>query len=97
MDNLPFITGLSADNADVPKCETWSNNEKMQYIDCNEAYPFIDEEADITEFLIYIQEKPEHFSSNTNELVRDCDNCTHYATVKGKTGCESWECKFEKR
>ena len=28
---------------------------------------------------------------------RDCDTCIHHVTRDGKTGCESWECEYERR
>lgn len=28
--------------------------------------------------------------------IRDCDHCKHYVTRDGQTGCEKWECEFEK-
>ena len=27
---------------------------------------------------------------------RDCDNCKHHVTRNGETGCEVWECAYEK-
>lgn len=110
-DEVPFITGLSADSADVPECKTWSscntcehegekdgsncyeciNDIENKYtpkevtyaqLEYNQAYPFIDKDGrhyrvSYVHTKIYAdEEKPEHFSSNTNELVRDCDNCT---------------------
>lgn len=29
--------------------------------------------------------------------IRDCDHCKHYVTRDGQTGCEKWECEFERR
>ena len=27
---------------------------------------------------------------------RGCDNCKHHVTRNGETGCECWECEYEK-
>ncbi len=27
---------------------------------------------------------------------RDCENCKHHVTKNGQTGCEAWECEYEK-
>ena len=32
-NNIPFVTGLSADNADVPECETWSSCDTCEHED----------------------------------------------------------------
>ena len=56
--DVPFVTGLSADSADVPECETWSNNEEpieIKYgeknlvdftkLEYNKEYPFVDDDG----------------------------------------------------
>ena len=27
--------------------------------------------------------------------LRDCENCTHYTTINGESGCMEWDCEYE--
>lgn len=39
----------------------------------------------------------EAIMANMANYDRDCDTCIHHVTRDDKTGCESWECEYERR
>lgn len=75
--DVPFVTGLSADSADVPECETWSNNEEPIEIKYGEK--------NLVDFT-----KSEYVESQEHDDNVDCRDCRKFEDcLCGKDGHES--------
>ena len=108
--DIPFVTGLSADSADVPECETWSNNEEPIEIKYGEKNLIKSDCAHCSDSVSYTKINGEVLYAcpllkckYEAETVMNCEVCKHRKQYKnvdtGRVirGCDSWECNFERR